>query len=132
MDVAVQDPYRAQFKTTTIDLNQAAATYTLLTGTTQNVLVETLMIRMPDEAAGGAVTSISIQTNDTTPQEFISSTVGAVANLTALAQLACDSPIIVATGKLIQLTIAGGAHGTTYTCTITAKYRAITAGGTLA
>jgi hypothetical protein len=116
----------------TIDLNQAAATYDLFTGTTQNVLVEKLTIRMPDLAAGGALTSISIQTDDSTPQVFISAALGAVANLTAQAQLSKDAPIIVAAGKKIQLTIAGGAHGVAYSCTVTATYRAVVAGGYLA
>ncbi len=118
--------------TTTISLNQIAGTYDLFTGTTQNINMEKLIIRMPDAAAGGALTSISIQTNDTTPQVFISSLLGAVANLTAQAQLATNSPITIATGKKIQLTIAGGAHGSAYVCTVEVFYRAVTAGGYLA
>lgn len=122
----------SQIATTTIDLNQAAATYTLFTGTTQNVMVEKLIIQMPNLAAGGALTSISIQTNDATPQVFITSNQGAVANLTAEAQLSKNAPIKISTGKLIQLTIAGGAHGVAYSCSVTVLYRAIVAGGTLA
>lgn len=117
---------------TTIDLNQAAATYDLFTGTNQDVLVEYFLIRMPDIVAGGALTSISIQTDDTTPQVFISSALGAVANLTAEAQLSCDSPIMVKTGQKIQLTIAGGAHGSTYSCDVDVYYKALVQGGTLA
>jgi len=123
---------KVQIATAAIDLNQAAATYDLFTGTTQNVMVETLVIRMPDLAAGGALTSISIQTDDSTPQVFISAALGAVANLTAQAQLASDSPVVVATGKKIRLTIAGGATGVAYSCTVTASYKAIVAGGYLA
>jgi hypothetical protein len=122
---------KARIATATIDLNQAAGTYDLFTGTTQNVLVEKLVIRMPDAAAGGALTSISIQTDDSTPQVFISSVLGAVANLTAQAQLASSSPVVIATGKRIRLTIAGGATGVAYSCTVTVMYRAITAGGYL-
>ncbi len=122
---------RVQIATTTIDLNQAAATYTLFTGTTQNVTVEYLIIQMPNIIAGGALTSISIQTNDATPQVFISSQQGAVANLTAEAQLSKEAPIKISTGKLIQLTIAGGAHGVAYSCSVTVLYRSIVAGGTL-
>jgi len=116
----------------TIDLNQIADTYDLFTGMTQNVLVEKLVIRMPDAAAGGALTSISIQTDDTTPQIFIPATLGIVANLTAQTQLTCDTPIIVAVGKKIRLTIAGGAHGVAYSCSVKAYYRAEVAGGYLA
>jgi hypothetical protein len=131
-NIAATAAARAQIATATIDLNQAAATYDLLTGTTQNVMVEKLIIRMPDLAAGGALTSISIQTDDSTPQVFISSVLGAVANLTAQAQLASNSPVIIATGKKIRLTIAGGAHGVAYSCVVTVMYRAVTAGGYLA
>jgi hypothetical protein len=113
-------------------LNQAAATYTLFTGTTQAVEVEKLTIQMPNIVAGGALTSISIQTNDATPQIFISAAQGAVANLTAEAQISKEAPIKISTGKLIQLTIAGGAHGVAYSCSVTVLYRAIVAGGTLA
>lgn len=123
---------RAQIATTTISLNQAAETYTLFTGTTQAVMIEKLIIQMPNEPAGGALTSISIQTNDATPQTFITSQQGAVANLTAEAQLSNTSPIKISTGKRIQLTIAGGAHGSAYVCNVTVLYRAIVAGGTLA
>ena len=86
---------------------------------------------MPDIAGGGALTSISIQTDDSTPQVFVSSALGAVANLTAQAQLSSNSPIMIATGKKIQLTIAGGAHGVAYVCDVVVNYRAIIAGGTL-
>ncbi len=122
----------SQISTTTIDLNQAAGTYTLFTGTTQTVLVEKLTITMPNSAAGGALTSISIQTDNTTPRIFINSSQGAVANLTAEAEISKDAPITIATGKKIQLTITGGAHGVAYSCTVTVLYRAIVAGGTLA
>jgi len=117
---------------TTIDLNQAAATYDLFTGTNQDVQVDSLILRTPNIVAGGAMTSISIQTDDATPQIFISSAVGAVANMTAEAQLTSDNPIMIKTGTNIQLTIAGGAHGAAYVCDVVVNYKAITQGGTLA
>lgn len=117
---------------TTIDLNQATATYDLFTGTDQDVQVDSLIIRMPNIVAGGALTSISIQTDDATPQIFISSALGAVANLTAEAQLTSDDPILIKTGTKIQLTIAGGAHGVAYVCDVVVNYKAITQGGSLA
>ena len=116
---------------TTIDLNQIAATYDLLTGTNQDVQVDSLIIRMPNIVAGGAITSISIQTDDATPQVFVSSAAGAVANLTAEAQLASNSPILIKTGKKIQLTITGGAHGVAYVCDVVVNYKAIIQGGVL-
>lgn len=117
---------------TTIDLNQVVGTYDLFTGTDQDVQVDSLIIRTPNIVAGGALTSISIQTDDATPQVFVSSALGAVANLTAEAQLSSDAPIMIKTGQKIQLTIAGGAHGAAYVCDVVVYYKAITQGGNLA
>jgi hypothetical protein len=116
---------------TTIDLNQAAATYDLFTGATQPVILESLIISMPVGAAGGAITSISIQTDHATPQIIVDGTTGAVANLTSEAQIAWAGKIRVGVGKKIQLTIAGGAHGSEYICNVNAEYRAVVNGGTL-
>jgi len=123
---------KLQIAETTIDLDQVAATYDLFTGTTQDVIVESLVIRMPDIVCGGALTSISIQTDDTTPQEFIDPARGAVANLTAEAQLAWEGPVLIKVGTKIQLTIAGGAHGVEYLCDVVAECRAVVLGGYLA
>jgi len=125
---------RLQIAATTIDLNQVVGTYDLFTGTTQDVVVERLVIRMPNIVAGGALTSISIQTDDTTPQVFISAADGAVANLTAEAQLAWTGAILIdaGTGAKIRLTIAGGAHGVAYVCDVIAECRAVISGGYLA
>ena len=122
-----------QVRNTTIDLNQAAATYTLFTVNAQDVVVEALVFRCPAAAAGGALTSISIQTDDATPQIFITAAQGAVANLTSEAQLAWTGAIMLDLGSAarIQLTIAGGATGVAYVCDVIALYRAIVAGGNL-
>ena len=116
----------------TIDLNQVAASYDLFTGTTEAVVLESLVIRMPAEACGGALTSISIQTDDATPQELINATNGAVANLTSEAQLAWTGAVYIAVGTKIQLSIGGGAHGSEYLCDVVAVYRAVVGGGELA
>ena len=81
---------KLQIAATTIDLEQVAATYDLFTATTQDVMVEKLAIRLPnvDVSDDVTLTSISIQTDDTTPQVIVDSTAGAVGNLTAEAQLA--------------------------------------------
>lgn len=122
---------RFQLAATTIDLNQAAATYDLFTGTTEATALEYLIIAMPNEAAGGALTSISIQTDDATPQVLVSAVQGAVANLTAEAQLYWEGKIRLAVGKKIQLTIAGGAHGSAYVCNVNVGLRAVVSGGYL-
>jgi hypothetical protein len=118
----------------TLDLNQLAGTYDLFTGVGQEVLIESLTIKMPNEAAGGAITSISIQTKDNTPLEFISAAEGAVANLTAEAQLGWVSQgvrLSLAAAKTIQLTINGGAHGSEYLVEITVTWRPVKSGGYL-
>ncbi len=125
-----------QVKPTTMNLNQAAGTYDLLTGTTQDVLIEKLDTRMPTGAAGGALTSVSIQTNDATPAVLISTTLGAVANLTSEAHLGwpdlSSAPILLKAGKKIQYTIAGGAHGSAYAPDVVVLARAVVTGGYLA
>lgn len=122
----------AQVKATTIDLNQAVASYTLFTGTTQVVVVDSLVIKCPNDVAAGALTSISIQTNDVTPGVFITAVQGAVANLTAEAQIPWTGCMYITVGKLIQLTIGGGAEGAAYVCSVVATYHAVVAGGVLA
>jgi len=122
----------SQIAATTEDLNQAASTYDLLTGTTQPVILEALTIKMPTGAAGGALTSISIQTDDATPGVIISSTLGAVANLTSEADIGWSGEMRIDAGTKIQLTISGGSHGSEYITKISATYRAVVAGGTLA
>ncbi len=122
-----------QVKTTTIDLNQAAATYTLLTGTTQAVTLEKLILRMPNvDISLGALTSISIHTDDVTPAVIFNVADGDLANLTQEASLVWTGAIPIPVGTIIQLTIAAGASGVACVCDITVQYRANVAGGILA
>jgi len=123
---------RTQIAATTIDLNQAAGAYDLFTGTTQAVLLESFVIRCPDIVAGGALTSIAVATDDTTPGIIIDPTTGAVANLTAEAQISWDGSVYIPVGTKIQLTIGGGAHGVAYVCNVIAKGRSVVSGGYLA
>lgn len=123
---------KIQPATMTESLNQALGTYDLFVGTTQKVLLKSLVINMPTGAAGGAITSISIQTDAATPQVIISAVQGAVANLTSEAQLAWTGAIVIPVGTKIQLTIAGGAHGSAYTATIDTECEALVSGGYLA
>ena len=115
----------------TESLDQAATTYDLLTGTSNAVLLEGFSLKLPTGAVGGALTSVSVQTDDVTPGVIISSTLGAVANLTSEAEISWTGCLLVNVGTKIQLTINGGAHGSAYVATFTAKYRAVIAGGTL-
>lgn len=127
----LEDPYAIKPAKTTIDLNQTNAGYTLFTGVVQDCVLEGLIIKMPTEVCGGDLTSISIQTDDVTPTEFISTATGAVGNLASEAELAWTGLAHITVGTKIQLTIAGGAHGSAYVCKVTALYRPITNGGRL-
>ena len=123
-----------QIAATTEDLNQAASTYDLFTGTSQAVVLEKLVLALPNVnvADDATITYITVQTDHTTPQIVFNSTTGAKANLTAEAQLSWNGAIYIPAGKKIQLTIAGGAADAATVCNITAEYRAVVAGGTLA
>ncbi|MGP8322391.1 MAG: hypothetical protein ACT6FG_00115 [Methanosarcinaceae archaeon] len=117
---------------TTIDLNQAASTYTLFTGTTQAVTLKSLTFRMPNvDISGGALTSISIHTDDVTPAVIIDTTDGALANLTQEAGLGWTGSFLIPVGTLLQLTIAGGTAGVACVCDIVAESRAVVRGGVL-
>ena len=114
----------ARFQTTTIDLEQVAASYDLFTASRYDVEVLHLTIIIPaDLTAEASLTSISIQSTDDSPVEFISSTVGAVANLTKDKYLQYDGSAKVASAKKIQLTIAGGATAASQVCTVFVGYR---------
>jgi len=124
----------AQIKATTIDLEQAAASYDLFTGTTQDCILESLSIRLPNVDCSDDInlTSITIQTDDVTPQVIFDSTDGAVANLTAEAQLAYTGAIYIKVGTKVQLTIAGGASDAATVCDVVTKYISNVDGGYLA
>jgi len=125
---------KLQLAATTIDLRQAAASYDLFTCTTQDVILEKLVIRLPNinVADDATITSISIQTDDTTAQVLISAVTGAKANLTAEAQLGWTGVALIKVGTKIQVTIAGGAADASTVCDVVAECRAVVAGGYLA
>ncbi len=125
----------AQIKATTEDLNQAPGTYDLVTGMSQDVVIESLALRCPVDCSDdvGTFSGISIQTDDTTAQEFVSQANGVKANLTAQSQIASTGAIILLkAGKKIQLTIYDGAADDPTVCDIVIKYRAVASGGYLA
>lgn len=112
MDGQVTPPLQREVA---FSLNQAAATYTLFTAV-GDVVVEGLSIYCT-AAAGAPLTSVTIQTNQTTPYIFLTIVEGAVGNLLAQSNLAMASQATgimpqVRTGQLIQATIAGGASAT--------------------
>lgn len=123
--------YRPFLLPTTIDLNQAAGAHDLYTCIGSAVWVDAFIIRMSGGAIGGALTSIMVHTDDTTPIIIIDAISGAVANLTSQNQLSATGPFYVALGKKIQLTIAGGAAGVARVCDVVVCYRPIFFDGAL-
>lgn len=124
-----------QMAATTVDLHNPAGFYNLFTGTNQKVVVEKLLITLPNIDVSddvGGITGISIQTNHATPRIFITIVQGDKLNLHAQQELFYIGAISVDVGDLIQLTLAGGtADVNPTTCAVVAEYRAVIAGGTL-
>lgn len=135
VDTANRAVGKTQIKSTTIDLHQAAGAKDLFTGTTQDVLIKSLTFRLPDidVSDDAAITGISIQTDDTTPQVFINLVVGAKAYLTAEAQLSWTGSSLLKSGNKVQLTIIGGtATAEPTTCDVVCEFEAVVSGGYLA
>jgi len=123
---------RLQIAATTINLNQAAGSKHLFTGFLQDVVLEKLVLRMPNvDISGGGLTSISIQTDDAEPQIFVSPATGALVNLTPEAQVSWTGACLIKEWTEIQLTIAGAATGIACSCDVVAACRAVVAGGYL-
>jgi len=114
-----------QLATTTIDLNQAASDYDLFAGTAAACYLTSLSIKQPTTVTAGALTSISIQSDDATPGVIISSADGAVGNLLTESELVWTGRMRIDIGTKIQLTIAGGATGVEQICPVVAEYVAI-------
>jgi len=121
-----------QLVTNTIDLNQAVDSYDLFTGTTAACYLTSLSIKQPTTVTAGALTSISIQTDDATPGVIISAEDGVVGNLLTESELVWTGRMRVDVGTKIQLSIAGGATGVAQVCQVVAEYVAIADTGYLA
>ena len=122
---------RMQEKPATIDIGQIAGTYDLFTGSTHDVILEHLVIRMSGGAGGGNLVSIAIQTDDVTPQVLITALQGAVGNLTDQAVLYWDGKAYLKAGYKVQITLAGGAATAAKVCDVVCGYRSIVDGGYL-
>lgn len=126
---------RYNYAATTHNLAAGAATTTLLTGTGQAVILESITVRLPDvnmSDDAGAYTGFSIQLTGTNNTTLITTAQGAKANCTAEAQMAWTGSVYVPVGELIQIVVTGGAGDATTTANIVAGYRSVVAGGTLA
>ena len=127
---------RRQVAATTVDIGDACVfdgTADLFTGTSQVFMLTGLSFKLPnvDVSDDCNLTSIAIQTDDVTAAVIFDSTQGAVANLTAEAELSWTGLIRITVGTKIQITVAGGAADASTVCLVVAEGYAVVAGGTL-
>ena len=113
-----------------ISLNQAANTYDVMTATAQDLFIDAVVVYVPDDLSAVATfTGISVQTDEGTPIELLSSTVGAKANLTGNFYAVYRGPVVTAATKKVQLTIGGATAGAGKVADITVMWRPLVAGG---
>jgi len=113
-----------------ISLAQAAAAYDVMTATAQNLFIDAVIVHVPDDLSEVATfTGISVQTDDGSPIEILSSTAGAKANLTGNFFHVYEGPVVTASTKKVQLTIGGGSAGAGTVADITVIWRPLVAGG---
>lgn len=99
-------PKVAKVKISSVDTSGDDDTYTLAEAIGGDVLILAIDPYNID-AATAPMTNISIQTDDTTPLEILSSANGAQANLTAQKHMPVEvtRPFLLASGKRIKATI---------------------------
>ena len=113
-----------------ISLNQAAATYDVMTATAQNLFIDAVIVSVPDNLSAVATfTGISVQTDDGSPIVLCSNTAAAKANLTGNFYSVYRGPSVTAATKKVQLTIAGATAGAGKVADITVMWRPLVAGG---
>lgn len=111
---------------TNFNLNQAAATYDLLTATNGDVWVEIEQAFVKTAAAG--LTSLSIATNHATPKSIVGSIARASVTTDLIMTLVVPK-FVLPSGKKIQGTIVGAGSGGEIILVV--KYFPITADATL-
>jgi hypothetical protein len=113
-----------------VDLNQAAAAYSVMTATTQDLFIDAVVIHVPDDLSAVAVfTGISVATDDVAPIEIMSAAAGAKANLTGNFFHVYRGPAVTAATKILELTILGATAGAGKIADITVYWRPLVAGG---
>jgi len=125
---------RAQIAVDDVDLDSlGVASYVIFTGTTQDIVIESVVFRTVRDLSGDAgFTGISIETDDTTEQVFVAQADGVKANLTAQSQLAWTGAVLLKATSTISLQVYGGAvAGSTSLCYVWVTYRAVVSGGYL-
>lgn len=138
LDVAVQqiniqDTEVFRLSRFTADLTQAAGTYDLCTASGGGVLIDLQALAIYVATAGSTLTSVSIQTNQSSITTILSAAEGVVANLIAQKNLVRAIPIIgglyLASGQKLQYTISGLTGSGSLL--ITVPYRAVDVGARL-
>ena len=113
-----------------ISLNQAAASYDVMTATTQNLFIDAVVVHIPADLSAVAVfTGISVQTDDAAPIVLCSAAAAAKANLTGNFYNVYIGPAVTVATKKIQLTIAGATAGAGAVADVTVYWRPLVAGG---
>lgn len=119
---------RDETKTFALNLNQGAATYDLFTASGGDV--ELISMTFYVSVAGGGLTSVSVQDNDSVPTEYLSAAEGAVAGILSGKNLkSYATKKILASGKKVQYTIVGAGNAGTIKATVV--YRPTIAGATI-
>lgn len=102
----IPDTDRVKATTLTMNLAQAAGTYDA--GTVSGGTIMLLDAVVYVATAGATFTSVSVQTNTTSPVELLSAVEGAVANVTGGKNLKVfTTRTIIPSGSKIQFTIVG-------------------------
>jgi len=108
MSGGISAPVTSQVKMFTVSLSQSAGTYDIFTATGGDVFIKRIVPYVDSAAAG--LTSITLQTDDTSSVSILSSTL--LAALTAGKNLSpFTTPILLKSGKKGQITIVGIGSG---------------------
>lgn len=129
---------KLQIATMTWDLLRGgggAGTDVLFTGTSQAVVLESLIARMPtlpDVTDGDPITSMAFATDDAEPGIIIAAADAPVATMTPEAQFSWNGKLYIPVDTEIEGTIAGGDAASECLVIVTVSYRAVVSGGYLA
>lgn len=105
---SVQDTEKAILKVFSFSMNQAAGTYTIGTVSGGDIVIQSIIPYV--SVAGVGLTSVAVQTDDTTVTTILATTL--LAALTGGKNLAIlNTPFYLPSGKHIQGTIVGAGSG---------------------
>lgn len=134
-DQLPKDPGQIQLISRSLTTGTSAGTTNMFLVNTAPVLIKSFNLKWDSSVSMTNLTSISIQTSDTTtPSVLIKATDGIAANLTDNANLSWSnygSTIYLATGKYITMTIVASGSISAHLPIFTCEYTAVTSGGYL-